>query len=233
MIVALRAVGATVTDLSLTAIESLDTGPIHDAVLRLDQYAWLVLASAPAVTSLELALDATGALLGARKLAVVGDATLDAVEAMGWPVTTSPERSGVDGLLDVLATRGDVDGTRVLYPAAEGVRDVLPSGLRSLGATVDVVPVFRTVPDLAARARLLAMVANEAFDLVTVSAPGTLDALLEAIPPEHVGRIPVACVGPVAARAARKAGFPVKVEAEHPSPATMVRRIVAAFQSSR
>ena len=39
-----------------------------------------------------------------------------------------------------------------------------------------------------------------------------MDALLDALPPEHAGRLPLACIGPVTARAAKVAGFPVRVE---------------------
>ncbi|MBL0170150.1 MAG: uroporphyrinogen-III synthase [Gemmatimonadaceae bacterium] len=230
---ALRQAGATVTEVALMHVDQLDAAPLTASVAKMSSYQWLVLASPHAVPPLETSLAAAQVVLGACKLAVVGDATGDAVEATGWPVVLTPERSGTDGLIDAMATRSDVDGAHVLYPAADSDRDSLPAGLRALGAMVDVVPVFRVVPDAEARRQLRALIADGAFDLVTVSVPGTLDALLEAIPPEHVRRVPVACVGPVAARAARKAGFPVKVEAENPSPATLARRIVAAFRSSR
>lgn len=230
---ALRASGAIVAELTLIAVEQLESGPIRDAISVLHQYSWVLLTSAHAATSLETALTLTGASFGTRKLAAVGEATIDAVEAMGWPVTVTPDRAGVDGLVDAMASRGDVDGARMLYPAAEGGRDVLPSALRSLGAIVDIVPVYRTVPDREARSRLHALIADGAIDLISVVAPGTMDALLEAVPPEQVRRLPLACVGPVAARAARKAGFVVKVEAEQSTPAIVVRRIVAAFHSSR
>ncbi len=232
VVAALSAAGATVTELSLLSVQPPTPALLPEAVARFEQYAWVVLTSAHAVLPLETALHTARLSLGARKLAVVGDATLDAVEAAGWSVTVTPGRPGTDGLIDAMAERNDVDGATMLYPSAPDTRDALATGLRALGARVDVVPVYCYAPDLAARARLRAMVAASAIDVITLSAPGTLDALLEAIPPEHVGRLPVACVGPVAARAARRAGFPVKVEAENPSPSTLVRRIVAAFRSS-
>ncbi|MEQ1691170.1 MAG: uroporphyrinogen-III synthase [Gemmatimonas sp.] len=228
---ALRDAGATVTDVSLVRGEWLDPTPLVEAVGRMDRYDWVLLTSAYAVQRLSTTLgDARPP--GACKLAVVGDATQDAVVAMRWPVTMIPDRVGIDGLIDALAARSDVDGARMLYVCADGARDVLPAGLRALGAIVDVVPVYRTTVDADARAQLRALVAQGAFDLVTVTAPGSLDALLEAIPPEHVRRVMLACVGPMAARAARKAGFPVKVEAESAAVPVLVRRIIAAFRSA-
>jgi uroporphyrinogen-III synthase len=65
-----------------------------------------------------------------------------------------------------------------------------------------------------------------------VAAPSAVDALLDALPPEHARRLPVACIGPVTARAARTAGFPVKVEAGAAVLEGWVRDIVRAYNRS-
>ena len=67
-------------------------------------------------------------------------------------------------------------------------------------------------PDPDGQARVRALVQSGEIDLVTVAAPSAVDALLDALPPEHAGRLPLACIGPVTARAAKVAGFPVRVE---------------------
>lgn len=230
---ALRAVGATVTEIPLTRIESLDAGPLAAAVERLHQYDWVLLTSANAVQHLADAMHTARVGMGACKLAVVGSATRDAAELLGWQTTLLPERFLAEGLVDAMAARGDVDGTRMLYPAAEGARDVLPAGLRALGAEVDVVPVYRSVADADGQERLRTLVSKGELDLVTVAAPSAVDALLAALPPEQTRRLPVACIGPVTARAARTAGFPVKVESESASTPAFVRSIVAAFAAPR
>jgi uroporphyrinogen-III synthase len=141
-----------------------------------------------------------------------------------------PEQSHAEALLDELAARTDIDGARMLYPAAAGARDVLPDGLRSLGATVDVVPVYRSASDPDGQARIRALVNAGELDLVTVAAPSAVDALLDALPPEFASRLPVACIGPVTARAARTAGFPVKVEATAAVLEGWVKQIVTGMQ---
>ena len=172
-------------------------------------------------------------VLRAHKLAVVGSATAQAAEELGWQATLVPERFLAEGLVDAMAMRSDVDGARMLYPAAEGARDILPAGLRALGADVDVIPVYRSAPDPAGQRTLRTMVSAGELDLVTVAAPSAVDALLAALPAEHARRLPVACIGPVTARAARYAGFPVKVESDSATTAVFVRSIVAAFSLSR
>ena len=38
-----------------------------------------------------------------------------------------------------------IRGSRVLIPRAEVAREILPDQLRELGATVEVIPVYRTI----------------------------------------------------------------------------------------
>ncbi|MBL0939231.1 MAG: uroporphyrinogen-III synthase [Gemmatimonadaceae bacterium] len=229
---ALRRVGATVYDVPLTRIETLDLQPLHDAVARLTQYDWVLLTSVNAVEHLAQAVTARGAeaAMATRRLAVVGPATARATDEQGWRApTVQPDRMQAEGVLDVLAERSDIEGARILYPCAAGARDVLPDGLRALGATVDVIPAYRSAPDPEGQARLRQLTRDAQVDLVTAAAPSAVDALLDALPPEQASHIPVACIGPVTARAARIAGFPVKVESTAATVEGWVKAIVTAY----
>lgn len=229
---ALRRVGATVHEIPLTRIETLDLAPLHAAVGDLGHYDWVLLTSVNAVAQLAAVVAQQGkeAVMASRRLAVVGGATAAAAESHGWRLpTVQPDKAQAEGMLDDLAARSDIDGARMLYPAAAGARDVLPDGLRALGATVDVVAVYRSAPDPEGQARIRALVKAGELDLVTVAAPSAVDALLDALPPEFASRLPVACIGPVTARAARTAGFPVKVEATAAVLEGWVRQIVRAY----
>lgn len=233
LVEALKAIGAVLTELSLTRVELLDVSPIRSALAKLVEYDWLVLTSASAVHALRDAAPHMQVAVASRKLAVVGTATGDAVESQGWQTTIIPERQTPESLLDAMSARSDIDGARVLYLAAESTRDVLPAGLQALGATVDVVPTFRTTPDADAHRLLRELAVKGHLDLLVVSTPGTVDAVLEAVPAEHTRRLPVACIGPATSRAARLAGFPVKVESDSAAVPYLIRRIIAAFQSVR
>lgn len=229
---ALRAAGATIHTVPLTRTVPLDPAPLREAAARLGTVDWILLTSVNAVAPLAEAVAAagTGALMATRRLAVVGEATLAAAAAQGWPAPAlRPERSHAEGMVDAFAARTDVEGARMLYPAAAGARDVLPAGVRALGATVEVVPTYVTETDPAGQAQLAALVAGGALDLVLVAAPSAVDALQAALPPEWAARVPVGCIGPVTARAARLAGFPVRVEAADPAPGAWVAAIRRAF----
>lgn len=231
---ALRRVGATVHEIPLTRIESLDAAPMAAAVATLARYDWVLLTSVNAVEHLARAVGEARAeaVMATRRLAAVGQTTAAAIERHGWrePVVP-PEQSHAEAMLDLLAARTDIEGTRMLYPAAAGARDVLPAGLRALGAEVDVIPVYRSAPDPEGQARIRLLADEGGLDLVTLAAPSAVDALLDALLPEQAGRLPVACIGPVTARAARTAGFPVRVEATAAVMEGWVRQIVAALQA--
>lgn len=229
---ALRRVGATVHEIPLTRIETLDLTPLHHAVANLAQFDWVLLTSVNAVEHLAAVVAERGAeaAMATKRLAVVGTATALACDKHGWRApTVQPDKMQAEGMVDLLAERSDIDGAHMLYPAAAGARDVLPEALRALGAVVDVVTVYRSAPDPEGQARIRALAKAGELDLVTVAAPSAVDALLDALPPEHARRLPVAAIGPVTARAARVAGFPVKLESQAATMEGWVKAIVGAY----
>ena len=134
----LRNAGATVHEVPLTRIESLPGDALAAALRELRQYQWILLTSVNAVEHLANALRSTAGIdaLRTKMIAVVGAATATAAAQHGWSPAIVPEQYHAEALLDAMSARHDVDGARMLYPAAEGARDALPDGLRALGATV-------------------------------------------------------------------------------------------------
>lgn len=224
----LIAAGAQIYEVPLTRIARLDQSPLHDALRALVDVRWILLTSANAVECLADAARETNTheQIADRYVAVVGEVTAQAAEAHGWRADMVPAQFSAEGLLDAFATRGDVAGTTALYPCAAGARDVLPDGLRALGATVHVVPCYESVPDPDGQRDLSRMLAAGELDLITVAAPSAVDALAEALPPEHAGRVALASIGPITSKAARQAGFRVVVEANPYTAEGLVRAIV-------
>ncbi|MFN5598993.1 MAG: uroporphyrinogen-III synthase, partial [Gemmatimonas sp.] len=115
---ALRRVGATVHEIPLTRIETLDLAPLHAAVGRLAQYDWVLLTSVNAVEHLARVVHEHGAeaAMATRRLSVVGTATAQACEAREWrPPTVQPDKTQAEGMVDVMAERSDIDGATMLY----------------------------------------------------------------------------------------------------------------------
>jgi uroporphyrinogen-III synthase len=121
----------------------------------------------------------------------------------------------------------DAARARVLYPCASGARPVLGDGLRAKGWEVEAVVAYRT---LAVGNRLPEAALDEAAgaDVVTFTSPSTVRAYLDAAGDRRVPPV-VACIGPVTAEAARRAGLRVTVVADEHGAAGLVRAVLAAL----
>jgi uroporphyrinogen-III synthase len=102
----------------------------------------------------------------------------------------------------------------VLLPRAEEARDALPDMLRQRGATVEVVPVYRTVPDTQGLALTRTALDGGEVDVVTFTSSSAVRCLVDAVGVEPLARCAVACIGPITAATARERGLQVDIEAE-------------------
>lgn len=234
--------GAWVEQVPLTRIEPLDPAPLDAALTTLPGTAWFCVTSANAVRVVAEHLAASAPppsgwrttsvlaeLLDAAHVAVaaVGDATAQALDALGVHVDVVALKQDADGLVDAMMARGIPHGARILFPSAEGAREVLPGRLSALGADVTVCTVYRSVPDAAAEAALGALLAQAAVDLVTVTAPSVVRGVVAALASAKVGAacVPVASIGPVTTAAAVNAGLTVACEADPHSSEGLVAAI--------
>lgn len=231
----LAALGAEVLAIPLTRIEPVNPALLREALTRLAAggYDWVVFTSRNGVRLTCEALRATtGSLdpLRAVRLAAVGAATAERLAAEGLAVAVIPERFLAEGLVDAMASRDDVRGTRVLYPTAEGARDVIPEGLAALGATVELVHAYRSAPDPRGAEALRAAIEEGPVDLVTFAAPSAVHAWVDALGPAQARQIPCATIGSVTSTAAREAGIPVVVEAEESTIPGLVAAITHHYE---
>jgi len=135
----LRELGTEVIEMPATQIARLDLAPLRAAIDKIGDYNWLIFTSQNAVAIfweqlLGRARDAR-ALAGLR-IAAVGPATAGALLEHGITVDVLPERFVAEGLLEIMGARDDVAKSKVLYVTGEGARDVLPAGLREIGAHI-------------------------------------------------------------------------------------------------
>lgn len=227
----LRELGAEVIHMPAIGIEPLDGTVLRAAIERLEDADLVIFTSRNAV---ELFWDALTGLgrdtraLAPVKVAAIGPGTSDALLARGIVVDVLPERFVAEGLLEALRERGDLDGARIMYIAAEGARDVLPRGLAELGAHVQVVRAYRAVSDGAGAEPLRERLAAGTVDFVTFTSASAVRAYVDAVGPELAAMAPSVTIGPVTSDAAREAGLTVAHEAETSTIPGLVQAVVAA-----
>ena len=225
----LAAAGASIVAMPAARVERIASSALDHALAHLNEYQWVLFTSRTAV---EIVFDAVVSAGGSRerfsgaKVAAVGPTTAAALADRGIGITVTPSRFVAEGLLDALAARTDIRGARVLYATAEGARDVLPNGLRELGATVDRIVIYRSVPDGTGAEEVRRLLNRGEIDLVTFTSASTVRGFVAAVGIDSARRAPAATIGPVTSKAAREAGIDVAVEARESTASGLVHAVI-------
>ena len=238
---ALLRAGAHVVALPVIAIA--DPSDHGDAMRRAvalvtqNHYDWVVFSSVNAVERfVEILGEGQG--FGHAQIAAVGEATSAAISAYGLSTDLVPQFASAAALTAAMpgatlsarsaptsATTDAVRG-RVLFPCAAEAREVLASSLRAKGWVVDDVEAYRTVaagPNDGATEEALEAASNA--DVVTFTSPSTVRFYVELAAGRRRPPV-VACIGPVTARAASRAGLRVDAVAQVQSADGLVRALV-------
>ncbi|HSL69779.1 MAG TPA: uroporphyrinogen-III synthase [Longimicrobiales bacterium] len=211
--------------------EPADAAPFKAAVSALDSYGWLVLTSTNGVTMFfeELARRGKGALPATLRVACVGPATAAALRGRGVEPDLLPAEYVGGELANTLGARLQ-PGARVLIARGAGGAAELPERLRAMGAHVDDVESYRSLPDLQNLAELRARLQHQAVDLIAFTSPSTVTYLAEGLGGLPDG-VAFAAIGPVtAARLEELGAVPAVVAPEHSIPG-LVQAITQHFAS--
>lgn len=154
-------------------------------------------------------------------MAAVGPSTAASLESAGWPVHRLPEESSGEGLVEAFRKSGDARGAKVLFPASEIAREVIPTGLARLGASVDRVTAYRMMTLRVDPAFCRGALDRGEVHVVTFASPSAMNALRESLGEDLFHELcmvlPAAAMGPTTARALQDAGWVHVVAAEIPT----------------
>jgi len=220
---ALAELGAEPVELPAIEIRPrVDGKALRFALDRLDaaEYDWLVFTSANGVDVFFGHLCQQGRdarALGRARVCAIGPGTAEMLACFGIVADLLPERFVAEGVVDALSKQ-DIMGKRVLWLRARGARRTLALGLARLGAQVDELPLYTAAAPKDANAEALARLRAGEIDVVTFASSSAVRNLAKLLGDDvsALEKPLIACIGPVTARAARKLGLRVDVEAsEH------------------
>ncbi len=187
-----------------------------------DAAPWVVFTSANGVKATKarmrtLKLDARD--LAGVKIAVIGDATADAVRAeLGIEPDLVPTSFVAEALADELIARGVVQGNRFVLLRADIARPVLVDRLRAAGAaSVEDIAVYETKPATALPPEVIEAVDAGRVDWVTFTSSSTAKNFTALLGPDYAAKlanVKTASIGPVTSDTLRSLGLPVTVQAE-------------------
>jgi len=195
-----------------------DWSELDTAIKNLEDYDWLIFTSANGVSFFFERLLVKGKDirdLKGVKICCIGPATAQQVQNRGIRVDLVPAKFISEGILKSFS-RKKMKGKRILIARAFRARDVLPEGLKKLGADVDVVTTYVTVASEKKKSDLKTLFKENHVDVLTFTSSSTVDNFIKIAGrkfslPEGVR---IACIGPVTAAAAKKAGLSVDIHQE-------------------
>ena len=215
----LTALGASCIETPVIRIAAPADGyaALDAAVGELHSYHWIIFTSVNGVEHFFARLHRAGKdtrALGYAKVAAIGSATEEALHSYGIHSDLVPKEfraeAVVEALKDILPPRA-----RILLPRAQEARDVLPESLRAHGATVDVVPAYETVPELACGEEITRRLTHGDIDFVTFTSSSTVKNLVQQLGNiTPLQQVKIACIGPVTADTARNFALEPDIVAE-------------------
>ncbi len=159
--------------------------------------------------------NASVAVFDGVRVAAVGPATAAALHERGVVTDVVAETFIAESLAEAILALNPPP-SRVLLPRALVAREILPVTLRRAGVTVDVVPVYRTVPASKERAAELACLLTS-IDVVMLTSSSTVEHLCGLLGDDAARLLAgtvLASIGPITTGTAEKHGLSVAVTAE-------------------
>ena len=210
-----------------------DWSELDRAIGQLESYQWLIFTSANGVHFFFERLREKGRDirdLKGIKICCIGPATARQIEARGIRVDLVPDKFIAEGILKSFASM-NLSGQRILIPRACRARDILPENLKKQGAIVDVATTYQTINSGRKKEELVEWINAGEVDVVTFTSSSTVTNFVEimgadyALPPH----IKIACIGPVTAATAKKAGFQINISQEEYTMEGLVQSLINHF----
>ena len=202
---------------TIDIVEPVSWEETDRALANLGSYHWLILTSVNGVDfflrRLRQRLGGLSPLVG-RKICAVGPRTRAAIRKEGLRVDFMPAEHVAEAVVE--ESGEDWEGKKVLFPRAAEGRDVIPAGLRKLGAEVDVIPVYRNVLPETSAEEFRKVLGVTGVDAITFTSGSTVKNFVALFPQGEAAGIlegtAVACIGPITSAAAREGGLKVDIE---------------------
>lgn len=194
---------------------------LKDALVALHEYDWIVFTSSNAVSTFfdyffKGYVDIRE--MGRLRIAAVGSSTAAAVRELHLRVDVVPTQYVASKVAAAIHAIESLENLRVLLIRAEVANPELPAQLLELGAIVDDVACYKTVPETEDEDGVAARFLQEGADWVTFSSSSTAENFHARFPiPALVKKFPnlrFASIGPETSKTLERLGVKADVEAE-------------------
>jgi uroporphyrinogen III methyltransferase/synthase len=214
--------GADVLEIPTIRIKPPESlAPLREAVASMGEYDWLVFTSPNGVDAFSREFFKRHKDLreiGPVRIAAIGAVTTQKVAELHLEVDLQPKEFTTEALLAEFKKSVDCENVKLLMPRADLADQRLARGLEDLGAIVDDLDAYQTVPDTEDRNGHRARFLHEGADLVTFTSSSTVVNFCNLVDVAALRRqfpqIRFVSIGPQTTQAAGEKGLEVATEAK-------------------
>jgi uroporphyrinogen III methyltransferase/synthase len=211
---------------------------IVDCLLELNSYDWLVFTSANGVTSFfDIFFRRFQDLrdLGGARIAAIGPATAAKLRELHLQVDLTPEEFTGQKIAGAFEKFESMENLKVCLLRAEVANRDLPDALEELGAIVDDIAIYKTVPETEDRSGAGERLLADGADWVTFTSGSTVEhfharfnlpKLVEKFP-----RLKLASIGPETTKAVAMLGLKPALEAKDHTTDGLIAGLLKAAKS--
>ncbi len=235
----LRSLGARVIEFpTIKFAPPEEWNEVDRAISNLSHYDWLIFTSVNGVRFFFARLEEKSldfSLLQGISIAAIGPATAKEIEKKGLEVSFIPENYVAESIVEGFK-KYELSGKKALLPRAEKARELIPQKLREEGMEVDVVVVYRTLPERKNASEIATMIKNNEVDLITFTSSSTVRNFVEVLKEKldlgtPFSQVKIACIGPVTAKTARELGLKVDILAEEFTIDGLIKSILNFYEA--
>jgi uroporphyrinogen III methyltransferase/synthase len=231
----LKELGAEVIELpTIEIVPPVSWKGLDRAIDQIASYDWLIFTSANGVNFFWERWKERGKdhLPPSTKICAIGPATAYQLVEKGIEVHYTPKEFVAEAILKGF-DKSMLSGKRILLARAKEARDVLPEGLRRMGARVNVVEAYRTVKPKGGSKKLKDLLTKGKVDLITFTSSSTVNYFAELMKDEDLQKLLkdriIACIGPITARTAKNWKMRVQIQPKEYTIPALTRAIAQYF----
>ena len=210
---------------------------VADALLELNAYDWLVFSSPNGVESFfgfffKAFHDMRD--IGGVRIAAVGPATAAKLRELHLQVDVMPDEYVAASIAHAMAKYESLENLKILLLRAETANPELPEALTALGAIVDDVACYKTIPETEDRNGAAARLLEAGADWITFTSASTVEHFharfdLPALMARHP-HLKLASIGPETSKAIVELGLAPTVEAREHTIDGLVKALESAVR---
>ena len=218
----LAELGADVLEVPTIKITTpLEKDAIVDCLLELNSYDWLVFTSANGVTAFfDIFFRRFQDLrdIGGARIAAIGPATAAKLRELHLQVDLTPEEFTAKKIAEAFKKYQDIENVKMCLLRAEVANPDLPDALAEMGAIVDDIAIYKTVPETEDHGGVGERLLAEGADWATFTSSSTVEHFHARFDlPKLVKKFPnlkLASIGPETSKAIAALGLKPTLEAK-------------------